>query len=191
MIARLRGRLWALEEGHVVVDVGGVGYELHISGRTARHLPEPGQTVELRTKLVLREDDVSLYGFMDQEEAGLFSVLTAVSGVGPRLALAVLTHLSPDEVRRAVLAQDVGALTSVPGIGRKTASRLLVELQDRVATVSTVAYEMDGTRREAEEALLSLGLSPTEVAAALADAPAGHDASAMVRHALAQLGAKR
>jgi Holliday junction DNA helicase RuvA len=132
MIASLRGTLLEKLPGACVVETGGVGYRVQISSHTATGLPAAGQPVFLRTRQIVREDAVQLFGFAEAEELEVFDLMIAVSGVGPRLALAVLSGLRPRALRRAIREEQVGLLTSVPGIGKKTAERLVVELRDKL-----------------------------------------------------------
>jgi Holliday junction DNA helicase RuvA len=115
-----------------VIEVGGVGYLVHVSGHTAQALPERGQVVHVLTRQVVREDAVLLFGFAESEELRLFDLIIGVSGVGPRLALALLSGLRPQALVRAIREEHVGSLVAVPGIGRKTAERLIVELRDKL-----------------------------------------------------------
>ncbi len=132
MIASVRGTLIEKDPGHCVIEAAGVGYLLHVSTHTAKTLPAKGKDVTLRTRQVVREDSLTLYGFADADELALFDLLIAVSGVGPRVALALLSGLKSDALKRAIKDEQVSALTTVPGIGRKTAERLVVELRDKV-----------------------------------------------------------
>ena len=136
MIASLRGTLLEKGPGACVVEVGGVGYRVQVSTHTAAGLPAAGGPVFLRTRQVVREDAVQLFGFAEAEELEVFDLMIAVSGVGPRLALAVLSGLRPGALRRAIREERVGLLTSVPGIGKKTAERLVVELRDKLESLS-------------------------------------------------------
>jgi holliday junction DNA helicase RuvA len=132
MIASLRGKLLELEAGSCVVETGGVGYLIHVSSHTAQSLPQRGGEVFLHTRQVVREDAITLFGFADAAELRLFDLAISVSGVGPRLALALLSGLKPHALARAIRDEQVGALVAVPGIGRKTAERLIVELRDKL-----------------------------------------------------------
>jgi len=132
MIASIRGTLIAKEPGTCVIEAAGVGYLLQISSNTAKTLPESGKEVFLRTRQVVREDALTLFGFSDVDELKLFDLLIGVSGVGPRVALALLSGLRPDVLTRAIRDEQIAALTTVPGVGRKTAERLVVELRDKV-----------------------------------------------------------
>lgn len=145
MIAHVRGRLLETGPGHVVVEVGGVGLEVKVPAGAARALPEPGEMVTLYTHLHVRDDEVSLYGFATAAERELFRTLQGVSGVGPRLALAIVGGCPPARFWQAVYRQDASLLGGIPGVGRKTISRLLVELRDRVpATVAGAPQAAEG-----------------------------------------------
>jgi Holliday junction DNA helicase RuvA len=133
MIGSLRGRIAAKTPPQLMIDVGGVGYELEAPMSTFLHLPAIGQEVSLLTHLVVREDAQMLYGFATQDERRLFRNLLKVSGVGPKIALALLSGISVEAFAQCILNEDVAALIRVPGIGRKTAERLFVEMRDRVA----------------------------------------------------------
>lgn len=133
MIASVRGTLAELGAGWCVVEAGGVGYLVHVSAHTAAALPARGAEIHLRTRQVVREDAITLYGFSDADELRLFDLVIGVSGVGPRLAIALLSGLKPAALARAIREEQVAAITTVPGIGRKTAERLVVELREKVA----------------------------------------------------------
>jgi len=132
MIASLRGILLETVAGGCVVEAGGVGYLVSVSSHTQRTLPERGSEVFLRTRQVVREDALMLFGFDDPEELKLFDLMIGVSGVGPKLALAVLSGMKPQALARAIRAEQLGTLVAIPGIGRKTAERLVVELRDKL-----------------------------------------------------------
>ncbi|MGH8126574.1 MAG: Holliday junction branch migration protein RuvA [Rhodanobacteraceae bacterium] len=190
MIGRLRGTLLAKRPPWVLVEVGGVGYEMEVPMSTLYDLPEVGAEVTLLTHYAHKEDTVALYGFLREDERALFRNLQKVSGIGARIALAVLSGVSTNEFARLVQTGDVAALTRIPGIGKKTAERIVVELRDRV---SDVVASMPGGRAtiprdprgEAEAALQQLGYKPAEavrlVAASAAD---GDGAEAIIRKAL-------
>ncbi len=161
MIHHLAGRLTEKPPGRAVVEVGGVGYDVLISDFTWSTLGAPGERVFLLTHLTVREDGWLLFGFAAEEERALFRLLLGVQGVGPRLALAVLSGLSVSELRRAVTAGDLAALTAISGVGRKTAQRVLLDLKDKIAAPPTDAEiaRLTGpdARDEAVDALVSLG----------------------------------
>lgn len=132
MIAHLRGRLFSKQPGHVIVEAGGVGYELIISIPTFSALPAEGAEVSLYVYTQVREDILALYGFLDLKEKRLFERLITVTGVGPRLAVTILSGLSPERTVAAIRAQDHATLTHIPGVGKKLAERLVVELKDKL-----------------------------------------------------------
>lgn len=175
MIGRIKGILLDKKAPDLLVDVNGVGYELQAPMSTFYQLPAPGQGIVLHTHLVVREDAQLLYGFHDEEERLLFRSLIKVNGIGPKVALAILSGVTADEFVRLVRNNDVAALTKIPGIGKKTAERLLVDMRDRLATwqgsaaslalpgeVSAVAG--NDVSADAETALISLGYKPAEAA---------------------------
>ena len=200
MISSVRGEVLQIGLDHAVVEVGGVGLAVHATPTTLAGLRR-GEQARLATALVVREDSLTLFGFVDGEERGLFGQLQSVAGIGPRLALAVLAVLDPDTLRRAIVGEEVRTLTRVPGIGPKVAQRMVLELKDKVAAPAAahpaVLPPTSGAspRRDAVvEALVGLGFTakPAEVAvdAALAvDETA--DASALLRTALNHLGRSR
>ena len=192
MIAAVRGEVLELELDHAVVEVGGVGLAVHATPATLARLRR-GDQARLATSLVVREDSLTLFGFADAEERDLFTLLQTVSGVGPRLALATLAVLSPDALRAGLADGDVATLTRVPGIGRKGAERLVLELRDKVVAPdrTPVAPAVGGPRTEVVEALLGLGFAakPAEQAvdAVLAEQSAA-DAATLLRAALTRVG---
>ena len=170
MIARLRGSLLELDETVAVIDVGGVGYEVEVTTSAAATLSASPQRVEVHTHLVVREDGQALYGFADAAERSLFRSLIKVAGVGPKLALALLSTVSPEQFAGAVASGNVAAITRVPGIGKKTASRLVMELRDRVDALAGTAIDNEtSATRDAVRALLSLGYRETDAAKVVAD----------------------
>jgi Holliday junction DNA helicase RuvA len=175
MIASIRGTVTALGLDHVVVETGGVGIYLPCPPRVLADL-RVGETASLVTVLVVREDSLTLYGFTAVDERELFEVLLGVSGIGPRLAMAMLAVLTPDEVRTAVATDDLATLTRVPGIGRKGAQRLVLELKDRLgpalgtaqpAVTAGTASASAPWAEQVSAALVSLGWGAREAAAAL------------------------
>ena len=194
MIGHLRGRLAAKHPPQLVLDVGGVGYEIEAPMSTFYGLPAVGAEVNLHTHLVVREDAHVLFGFGTERERSLFRELIKVSGVGPRIALAILSGVSVEEFHRCVESDDVASLVRVPGIGRKTAERLVVEMRDRIAglagsVVSGRAGVVPGTvaspQSEAFSALVALGYKPAEVTRLLQKVdPAVTSTEDMIRHAL-------
>ena len=195
MIAHLVGTLSAKVPGMVVVDVHGVGYAVQVPLSTYNRLPPAGTEVKLLTLMSVRENAVELFGFLTQAERELFGQLIRVSGVGPKLALGVLSAMEPGEFRLAVLAGDVKALARIPGVGRKTAERLVVELRGVLEEISlaeeAIAEARGGPHIEAVRALVSLGLKHPEAAKAVRAAAKelGEEATTeqLVREALRRL----
>ncbi len=190
MIGRLKGTLIHKQPPWLVIDVHGVGYELEAPMSTFYDLPDVGREVVLFTHYAQKEDSVSLYGFLREAERRLFRDVQKVSGIGAKIALAVLSGVSVDEFGRLVQAGDVTALTRIPGIGKKTAERMVVELRDRAAdfvgsgTVALPGVAADA-QSEATIALQQLGYKPAEAARMARDAAAaGDDAAAIIRRAL-------
>jgi len=168
VIGHLRGRLVRKAPPALIIDVNGVGYELEAPMSTFYRLPELGAEAELHTHLVVRDDAHLLYGFATEDERRLFRDLLRVAGIGPKIGLALLSGIDVDTFMRCVEAQDVDALTRVPGIGRKTAERLLVEMRDRIRALgqlpsATRPDGASGARAEAHAALVALGYRPVEV----------------------------
>jgi holliday junction DNA helicase RuvA len=169
LIGHLRGRLLRKAPPALIVDVNGVGYELEAPMSTFYRLPELNAEVELHTHLVVREDAHLLYGFATEDERRLFRDLLRVTGIGPKIGLALLSGIDVDTFMRCVEAQDVESLTRIPGIGRKTAERLLVEMRDRIRALGQLpsgdaqADPAAGARAEAYAALVALGYRPVEV----------------------------
>jgi Holliday junction DNA helicase RuvA len=192
MIGSLRGQVSAKLPPQLMIDVGGVGYELEAPMSTFYLLPAVGQEVRLLTHLVVREDAHILYGFATEDERRLFRSLLKVSGVGPKLALALLSGISVEGFAHCVQNQDVAALTRVPGIGRKTAERLLVEMRDRLGTPDThsgaiVISSGPGASAEGEAfgALVALGYKPAEATRLIkAVGPGTHSTEELIRRAL-------
>ena len=197
MIAGVRGEVLEIGLDHAVVEVGGVGLAVHATPATLARLRR-GEQARMATSLVVREDSLTLFGFADADERDLFILLQTVSGVGPRLALATLAVLDPDALRRALADGDATALTRVPGIGRKGAERMVLELRDKVVAPAPArpAITASGPRGQVVEALLGLGFpaKPAEQAVDVVLAENGHaagDASAVLRAALTHLGRSR
>ena len=190
MIGRLKGILVHKQPPWLVVDVHGVGYELEAPMSTFYDLPEAGREVALFTHYAQKEDSVSLYGFLREGERRLFRDVQKVSGVGAKIALAVLSGASVDEFARMVQAGDIAALTRIPGIGKKTAERMVVELRDRAADligtgVGGISALPADPQSEATIALQQLGYKPAEATRMARDATApGDEAATIIRKAL-------
>lgn len=188
MIRSVRGRVTALDVEGAVIEVGGVGLRVRTSATTISALPDVGSDADVLTHLVVREDALDLYGFSTAAEREFFEALIGVSGIGPRLALAVCGLDSADALRRAVTGGDAAFLQTAPGVGKRTAERIIVELRDRLPNGEAgPAGSASSGVGEAREGLLGLGFAPDEVAAALNGAPAELDGAALVRHALTRL----
>ena len=202
MIASVRGVLLERGEGWCVIEAGGVGYHVHVSTHTLASLPSAGNEVRLRTRQVVREDALILFGFTESDELRLFDLLIAVSGVGPKLALAALSGLKPAALARAIRDENLGAIVAVPGIGRKTAERLVVELRDKLDFLPVTAAAGRGARDavlprserfdDAVAALVTLGWNVAQaqdvVRRAADDAGEGASTEDLVKRSLARIG---
>ncbi|WP_184600734.1 Holliday junction branch migration protein RuvA [Rhodanobacter sp. MP1X3] len=192
MIGRLRGILLSKQPPWLLIEVGGIGYELEAPMSTIYDLPATGKEVILLTHYAVKEDSVALYGFMHESERALFRSLQKVSGIGAKIALAVLSGVSTDHFARLVQTGDVVALTKIPGIGKKTAERIVVELRDRVdGLASSPGTRVNGAEMpldaagEATVALQQLGYKPAEVTRLVQKVAAdGDSAEAIIRKAL-------
>jgi holliday junction DNA helicase RuvA len=165
VIALLEGLVAERGADRAVLSAGGVGYEIHCSATTLASLPAVGQTTRVLTHLHVRDDALTLFGFATATERDLFLLLVGVNGVGPKLALAVLSVLSPEALRRAVLAGDAEALTVVPGVGKKVAARIVLDVKERLG--GDVDLPAESPLAEVREALVGMGLSTQEVQEAL------------------------
>jgi Holliday junction DNA helicase RuvA len=195
MIVSIRGKLREKHATSAWIDVGGVGYGLQISLSTYEALPKAGAEVELFTLLVVREDAHQLFGFATTDERKLFEMLLTVSGVGPRVAIGVLSGMRPEALRRAIRASDVGALTMISGVGKKTAERIVVDLRDKFAAEAPVtagAEPLSSAAEDAIAALVSLGFPQPQarkaVQVAVEDAGREAPVEEIVRRSLAVAG---
>lgn len=190
MIARLRGRVLSREEQSIVVDVGGVGLEVYVPVPLAAGLSE-GDEVHLYTHLHVRENELSLYGFAEPEERRLFRLLLNVSGIGPRVALSLLSAMSVTAIHRAIADEQPGLLSRVPGIGRKTAEKIVLELKDRIPELMAMPESAPGLHAvdaDVIEALVRLGYSVVEAQRAVQGLPPDvTDVSERLRLALSRL----
>ena len=197
MIGRLRGTLAEKHPPFLILDVGGVGYEVEVPMTTLYRLPSVGEPLTLHTHLVVREDAHLLYGFFEKRERELFRELIRLNGVGPKLALALMSGLEVDELVRCVQAGDTSTLVKVPGVGKKTAERLLVELKDRFKAWETLpgmtglviepssVSPVSSAESDALSALISLGYKPQEASRAVAAVKEdGLSSEEMIRRAL-------
>jgi Holliday junction DNA helicase RuvA len=189
MIASLRGHVAATRPGAIVLDVGGVGYLVAATSSAVRRAGDAdGGEITVHTHLHVREDTLQLYGFASTAERSLFELLLGVSGVGPKAALAIVSGYAPDQIRRAVATGDHALFTSIPGIGRRTAERVVVDLKDKVGAVESTAGPADAggdDHAAARDALVGLGMSVAEAEAALRDVDEDAPIEERVRLALA------
>lgn len=189
MISRLSGKLVSKHPPQILIDVNGVGYEVEVPMSTLYNLPEAGAQVTLLTQLIVREDAHLLYGFGSEEERSTFRQLLKISGVGPKVALSVLSGMSVSDLARAVAEQDPARLTRVPGIGKKTAERLVLELKGKLADALPGA-SISGTPSigsDALNALLALGYNEREAVNAIKQLPQGLSVTDAIRQALKTL----
>lgn len=198
MIAYLSGRVAAKGAAHCVLEVGGVGFRLAMSTGSLAALPAEGDDALVHTYLYVRDDELSLFGFENDAEKDAFEKLITVSGVGPKVALATLSALSADTLAQAVATEDVALISSVPGIGKKTAQRIILELADKLGAPDLAGGGAGAGSRgaaggaaiaEATDALLAMGFSATEASAAVKgfEGDSG-DAQGLLKHALKRLG---
>jgi len=194
MIGRLHGQLLAKTPPVVLVDVGGVGYEVEVPLSILPDLPATGEPVTLITHLVIKDDAHSLYGFMESSQRTLFRSLLGVTGVGAKMALAILSGMTPAEFTGCVQTGDAASLTRLPGIGKKTAERLVLEMRDRIDTAidPPPGGEGGGSRSEARDALVALGFKTAEAERLVSKAEArGEDGTeALIRAALRRAGSQ-
>lgn len=190
MIGRLRGDLVEKGGDRVLLDVAGVGYEIAVTPATVAGLPAVGHPAVLHTHLHVREDVLALYGFGSADERDIFQILIGVSGVGPKLGLAVLATLGPDELRNVVVAEDVAALTAVPGIGQRSAQKLLLELRPKL-DLPDAPLQAGTSLAEVREALEGLGYQSAEIRDVMRDLPTEAPVEESLRAALRQLGKQR
>ena len=189
MISYIRGELAAQYEDKVIVDVGGVGYGIYMSAQSMSKLPPVGSEVKIHTYLNVKEDSMQLFGFLTVDDLNVFKLLIGVSGIGPKGALAILSVMSTDDLRFAVLSDDAKAIAKAPGVGNKTAQRLIIELKDKLSLEDAFEQKLShtqeavsgnglkGIRNEAVEALVSLGYSSTEALKVLRDIEITEDSS--------------
>ncbi len=192
MIDFVTGRIVEKGASHVVLDVGGVGLRMAMSTGSIAALPAEGDEVTIRTHLHVREEELSLFGFENAEEKALFAKLITVSGVGPKVALAALSSFRPAALAEAVAREDVTLVSSIPGVGKKTAQRIILDLKDKLGVPDLSASGSSlrgGAAAEARDALLGMGFSAGEIAAALDRYDgAADDSQALLKHALRRLG---
>jgi Holliday junction DNA helicase RuvA len=195
MIAAIHGEVLIRRPDHVVIDAGGVGYRLSVSAETLKSVPATGREGFLHAELIARDDSLSLYGFASEEERDLFRELISVSGVGPKVALAVLGGGSSRELLRAIAAGDAKRFQTVPGIGKRTAERIIVELREKIAgnleeAIVSGAAEGGEPRALARDGLVNLGYSPTEAEELLGEGE-GDEPEELIAAALRRAGEAR
>jgi Holliday junction DNA helicase RuvA len=195
MIAAVRGEVMVRRPDHVVIDAAGVGYRLVVSSETLKAVPAAGNDVFLHAELIARDDSLSLYGFSAEEERDLFRLLVTVSGIGPKVAIATLSGGSTRDLLRAIAAGDAKRFQAVPGIGKRTAERIIVELREKVAgaleeEVVAVAGKEGSARTLARDGLVNLGYAPLE-AEQLLDGIEGSEPQELVAAALRKAGTSR
>jgi Holliday junction DNA helicase RuvA len=195
MIAAVRGEVLVRRGDHVVIDAAGVGYRLTVSAETLKAVPATGRETFLHAELISREDSLALYGFSSEEERDLFRQLISVSGVGPKVAIAALSGGSPRDLLRAIAAGDAKRFQAVPGIGKRTSERIIVELREKVAgaleeEVAVGAAEGGDARSLARDGLVNLGYQPLE-AEQLLDGVEGSEPQELVAAALRKAGSAR
>lgn len=174
MYSYIKGTLADVEENLVVIEAAGIGYNIYTTGQTFDYLPSIGEELKLYTYLNVREDAMQLYGFLTKDDLKVFKLLLGVSGIGPKGALAILSVMSPDDLRFAVLSEDAKAISKAPGVGAKTAQRLILELKDKLSledafeqklineSVKTAPSQLTGIKNDAVAALVALGYSSSD-----------------------------
>ena len=174
MVSYVRGELVAIEEEKVIIDVNGVGFGVFMPAQSMNYLPPIGEEVRLHTYMNVREDAIQLFGFLTKDDLKVFKLVIGVSGIGPKGGLSILSQLSPDDLRFAVMANDSKAIAKAPGIGKKTAEKLIIELKDKLSiedvlnkvddseTITTTSGATNEIQAEAVQALVALGYGNTE-----------------------------
>lgn len=190
MIGRLRGSLVAMRPTGVLVDVAGVGYEIAMTPATMASLPPIGEEIVVHTHLQVREDDMSLYGFANAADRDLFRVVISASGVGPRVGLALLATLGSEDLRRAVATEDVAALSRAPGVGKRSAQKIILELRPKLADAEADLVQGTGPS-QVRQALANLGYAPEEITEAVANLDEGSPVAEQLKSALRVLGQAR
>jgi len=197
MISYIKGELTEIQEDSIVVESGGIGYEIMVPASLFRELPATGRPVKIYTYFQVKEDAVALYGFFTREDVRVFRMLIGVSGIGPKGALGILSVLTPDDLRFAVLAEDAAAIARAPGIGKKTAQKCIIELKDKLSLEEAVEIKLshkqaaegktaDEPRDEATQALVALGYSVSDAMRAV-KAAQGETAEELIKSALRQI----
>lgn len=188
MIERLRGTLVSRRLDRVLVEVGGVGYSVSVPTSTARDLPGVGEEVVLHTHLHVREDAMVLYGFADESALDMFRLLLGAPGVGPKVALAMISSLSTDEIHRIILSEDADGLTVVPGIGKRSAQKIILELKPKLAGLDVAVVGATGVTQHVRDALEGLGYTTAEIRDVVGSLPHNETTEEQIRQALRMLG---
>lgn len=192
MIAFLNGILAGKTQDTALIDVGGVGYAVGMAAGSLAKLPDTGERVQVHTHLYVREDAVSLFGFLTLEEKNLFLRLTCVTGIGPKVALSALSVFSPQQLVAAITSQDVALVSRIPGVGKKTASRIILELKGSLDAgaldEAAAAAPAGGAVQGVQDALLSMGFTSAEIEIALKGAPQQAEEAELLQYALKRLG---
>lgn len=190
MIGRLRGTLVGITPEGVLLEVGGVGYEVRMTPEAVAGLPAVGEEVVVHTHLQVREDDMSLYGFSHASDRELFRILISASGVGPRVGLALMATLRPNDLRRAIVEEDVAALSTAPGVGKRSAQKIILELRPKMADADAEVVSSSGTA-QVRQALEQLGYGPEEINEVVGDLDRNSPIEDQVKQALKALGQAR
>ena len=170
MFSYIKGTLEEYWEDTIVVESGGIGWNIHVPLSVLDRLPHVGEQIKVYTSFQVKEDSMTLYGFFSRQDLKMFNQLLGVTGIGPKAALGILSSLSPDDLRMAIIAEDSKAIAKAPGIGPKTAKRVILDLKDKISmdeVFTAEAFGVDGAGKEAIEALVALGYSPTEATKAV------------------------
>jgi Holliday junction DNA helicase RuvA len=203
VIAYVNGILESIEEGLAIVDVGGVGMNVFISGSTMDRMPGIGEAVKLYTYTSVKEDSFTLYGFLSRDELSLFKMLISVNGIGPKGGLSILSVMTPDDLRFAIMAGDAGTISKAPGVGKKTAERITLELRDKIkateddmlrgssaVTLDDLTGEASSARDEAVAALVALGYNASDAMKAVRKVLADNDSASGDTEMLLKLALK-
>lgn len=188
MIGRLRGTMVGKLADRIVLDVHGVGYEIAVTPAALVELPPIGEDAVVHTHLHVREDQLGLFGFPSEDDKAVFRLLIGVNGVGPKLAMTVLGTMSPDQLRAAVVAEDADALTAVPGIGKRSAQKLMLELRPKLELPDADLMPSGSNLAEVREALEGLGYQAAEIRAVAGSLPPDASVEEMLRISLQELG---
>lgn len=190
MIGRLRGILSSVSRDGVLIEVSGVGYLVNMTPEAVAELPAVGEEVVVHTHLQVREDDMSLYGFLSATDRDLFRIVISASGIGPKVGMALLATLRPDQLRRAIATEDAGALTAAPGVGKRSAQKIILELRPKLADAEAEVVTGTGPA-QVRQALEHLGYRPEEINEVVADLDQDLSVADQIKAALKALGQAR